>query len=171
MPTITTKTGDKGQTSLASGERLPKYHLRIEAIGTLDELISHLGEAKLYVRDQKIKKQILSIQKDLFTICSLLTSTKKSGTESLKKSLTKIEEQISQNEKKIKQKGFVIPGANIPSAKLDICRAIARRAERVVVKLTGKEEIDSVIMQYLNRLSDLLFVWARCVGVKQNINK
>lgn len=170
---IYTKTGDKGNTSLYGGQRVPKDHIRIEAYGTVDELNANIG----LVRDQKIDKEtsenLLEIQNDLFTLGAMLATPKekevlKSGKERL--NIPKIsEESISLLETLIDKmnvdlpdmKHFILPGGHTTVSFCHIARCICRRAERICVTLNDLEEIDTHIIMYLNRLSDYLFVLAR----------
>ncbi len=145
---------------------MPKYDLRIEALGALDEAVSFLGLAKTKVRSSRIKKTIRAIQRDLFRIIAELAREKKD--------VSKYERQIRERDvKQLEDIGdiieskievpsrFVIPGVNEASACLHIARTVVRRAERVVAALNKKSKINPQILAYLNRLSDLLFVLAR----------
>lgn len=163
---IYTKTGDKGETSLLGGTRVPKYHLRIEAYGTVDELNSHIG----LIRDQNIsqedKKILLEIQNTLFVIGSHLAKDPK-------KEKVKIpsisESEIENLEKEIDNmnlnlpdlKFFVLPGGHQTVSFCHIARCVCRRAERISVQLSESSEVNPIITKYLNRLSDFLFVLSR----------
>ncbi len=163
---ITTKRGDTGKTQIFGGKRIPKYDLRIEAEGALDEAISFLGFAKTKVKNSHTKKVIRSIQKDLFRIIAEIAREKKD--------VLKFERRIKEHDVKqlenigdiIEKKTeippcFAIPGVNEESASLHIARTLVRRAERVIAALNRKKEINPQILAYLNRLSDLLYVLAR----------
>ncbi len=162
---IYTKTGDKGQTSLVSGERVAKDHLRIEAYGTVDELNASLGLMKDSSDSVDLNPEIEAIQSLLFTIGSHLAASPKN-----KMALPEIgEEHILDLEKAMDRmdesleplKNFILPGGD-PSASLaHVSRTICRRAERRVVSLMEHEAIDDRILRYLNRLSDYLFTLAR----------
>ena len=170
---IYTKTGDKGKTSLFGGTRVPKYHLRIESYGTVDELNSHIG----LIRDQKIDKNtsqvLLKIQNELFTLGAMLATPPekkvlKSGKERLNinkidiKSITLLEvEMDTMNENLPPMTNFVLPGGHTTVSFCHIARCICRRAERLVTQLNEESTIDELIIVYLNRLSDYLFVLAR----------
>ena len=174
---IYTKTGDKGKTSLFGGTRVPKYELRIEAYGTVDELNSYIG----LLRDQKIDKytsnSLLKIQHELFTIGSMLATpaakeTLKSGKERLdipKVSLEQIlflEQEIDHMEKKLTpMTHFILPGGHQTVSFCHIARCVCRRAERLAVQLHETEPINEHILSYLNRLSDYLFVLARKLSI------
>ena len=170
---IYTKTGDKGTTALFGGTRFPKHHIRIESYGTVDELNSHIG----LVRDQKIdehtQKVLIKIQDRLFTIGSMLATdpakaTLKSGKERLnipKISAEDIEllekEMDMMNENLPEMTHFVLPGGHQSVSFCHIARCVCRRAERMATALYENETFDEKLLQYLNRLSDYLFVLAR----------
>jgi len=173
---IYTKGGDKGQTSLIGGKRVPKYHDRIEAYGTIDELISYIG----LLRDQNIEENskniLITIQKKLMICASLLATTiedsndklpelKESDIEYLEKEIDIIENSLPE------LKSFILPGGHISVSICHIARNICRRAERRVVYLTQNYEIDSNIIKYLNRLSDFLFVFSRKLSKDFNIKE
>jgi len=170
---IYTKTGDKGTTSLFGGTRVPKHHIRIESYGTVDELNAHIG----LIKDQKIEahtKEILNrVQDRLFTIGSTLATepekaTLKSGKERL--SIPKIsEDDIMLLEKEMDQMNdalpemthFVLPGGHQSVSFCHIARCVCRRAERMATALYEISPFDEMVIKYLNRLSDYLFVLAR----------
>ncbi|MDK2953407.1 cob(I)yrinic acid a,c-diamide adenosyltransferase [Kosmotoga sp. DU53] len=159
---ITTGGGDKGETSLWSGERVSKDDLRVEAYGTIDELNSHIGEARHYCKSKETKELLLRIQNDLFKVAGQLASKGKLFIEPVTETNVQwLTEKVHHYEKIIKLKGFVIPGTTIQSAKLDICRTVARRAERRIVSLYKTEKIANELLKYMNRLSDFLFILAR----------
>jgi len=155
---IVTKTGDKGQTSLWSGERVDKDDIRVEAYGALDELTSHLGEVKHYV--SKANKNVLEdVQRDIIRVMGeLACKGKKSNDPIGADEIQALTTLIHKMEKDIKFLGFVIPGKTINSARIDICRTVCRRAERRIITLSKQEEVSDFILQYVNRLSDLLFI-------------
>ncbi|MFD0761996.1 cob(I)yrinic acid a,c-diamide adenosyltransferase [Lutibacter aestuarii] len=170
---IYTKTGDKGQTSLFGGTRVPKYHLRIEAYGTVDELNSYIG----LIRDQKIDDYtshiLIKIQNELFTLGAMLATPPdkkvlKSGKERLNihqintNSVQLLEVEIdNMNEELPPMTHFVLPGGHTTVSFCHIARCICRRAERIVAQLSDESTVDTQILIYLNRLSDFLFVLAR----------
>jgi ATP:cob(I)alamin adenosyltransferase len=159
---ISTKKGDNGQTSLWSGERVNKDDIRVESYGTIDELNSHLGEAKHYVKSVNVKNIIIDIQNDLFKLAGTLASKEKLYVSPIKKKdVDKLDNIVESLESKINLKGFVIPGNTISSAKIDVCRTITRRAERRIITLSKNENIDHELKKYVNRLSDVLFLLAR----------
>ena len=170
---IYTKTGDKGTTALFGGTRVPKYNLRIESYGTVDELNSYIG----LIRDQKIdeltQKSLVKIQHDLFTLGAMLATppekeTLKNGKERLnipKIDIESIEflenEMDTMNSFLPQMTHFVLPGGHQTVSFCHIARCVCRRAERLSVALNDEEGINENVLMYLNRLSDYLFVLAR----------
>ncbi|WP_175059062.1 cob(I)yrinic acid a,c-diamide adenosyltransferase [Thermococcus sp. 2319x1] len=162
---ITTKTGDKGTTGIFTGERIAKFSPIIEANGTIDELSSFLGEAKHYL-DEEFKEILEKIQIELYSLMAEIASKgeyKKVGEEEIRY----LEELIEKFEREVKLEGFVVPGSTIASAKLDVCRTIARRAERRVSKVVLEYGTAKDVLRYLNRLSDLIFIMARYIELKE----
>ena len=159
---IATKTGDRGETSLLTGERVRKNDKRVEAYGTMDELNSFLGDAKHYCTKNNFKQLIESIQADLFKVCAELASGSGSiGDQVTNSDVENISNLLTGIEKELDLNGFVLPGNSPGSAKLDICRSVARRGEREIISLAESVNINNSIIKYVNRLSDLLFVMAR----------
>ncbi|OHD22186.1 MAG: ATP:cob(I)alamin adenosyltransferase [Spirochaetes bacterium GWB1_59_5] len=159
---IVTKTGDDGLTGLWSGERVRKDDLRVEAYGTIDELDSVLGEAKHWLKRDDCRRIVEEIQKDLYRVAGELAT--RSGDFALP--VTELDEQrlssyVDRYEAEIPLSGFVIPGSNVQSAKLDIARTVCRRAERRIVALAWDADVPAPLRRYVNRLSDLLFMLAR----------
>jgi cob(I)alamin adenosyltransferase len=168
---IYTKTGDKGTTSLIGGTKVPKSHLRIEAYGTVDELNSYIGLCKDILTDQQSKTILQEIQDRLFTIGSSLAcdpekETKMKIPDLEEDDITLLEKEIDRMTSVIPpMKSFILPGGHPSVSHLHIARCICRRAERCCVRLEfEKEEIESIIIKYLNRLSDHLFVLARYIS-------
>ncbi|MFA5147781.1 MAG: cob(I)yrinic acid a,c-diamide adenosyltransferase [Candidatus Omnitrophota bacterium] len=161
---ITTRNGDKGRTKLCGGRPVSKCDLRVKTQGVLDELISFLGLAKVKVKDPSVRKKIGLIQRDLFRIIGYISSGGIRAGFSVKDCDVRMLEQFGDAvEGKIKMpSGFIVPGVNESSAVLHVARAIARRAECSVVELGTKTDIDPCITAYINRLSDLLYVFAVC---------
>ena len=168
---IYTKTGDKGTTSLIGGTKVPKSHLRIEAYGTVDELNSYLGLCRDLLTDAEGKKILLEVQDRLFTIGSALAcdpvkepkmrlpDLKETDVELLEKEIDRMNELIPP------MKNFILPGGHVTLSHLHIARCICRRAERCCVRLEiEKEEVETIIIKYINRLSDYLFVLSRYCG-------
>jgi len=166
MP-ISTKKGDKGFTGLLGGRRVPKYHLKPETYGTLDELNSFLGMARATSKNQKVKKILFYIQNHLFTMGSELALSG-SAQNLLKGEITQKEvdwlSRLSADfEGLLKpEPGFIIYGESQISSILDMARAVSRRVERLVAKMKSKKMLHNVkILEYLNRLSDVLYLLAR----------
>jgi cob(I)alamin adenosyltransferase len=166
---ISTKAGDQGETGLYTGERIGKDDLRVEAYGTLDELDAHLGEAKHLIHDVSVRLLFIDIQKDLYRIMGELASKSSPFPEPIEQSqVDKLTELVHDYEQRMDLHGFVLPGSTVQSAKVDVCRTVARRAERRVVALARQEKVSEVIMQYVNRLSDFLFIIARWLEKKDD---
>ncbi|WP_457609692.1 cob(I)yrinic acid a,c-diamide adenosyltransferase [Lutibacter sp.] len=177
---IYTKTGDKGKTSLFGGNRVPKYHLRIEAYGTVDELNSYVG----LIRDQKIDKHtsniLLKIQHELFTLGAMLATPSekkilKNGKERLNiskinnTSVSLLENEIDAMNKILPEMThFILPGGHTTVSFCHITRCICRRAERITTQLSDENYVEEEILVYLNRLSDYLFVLARKLTIDNN---
>jgi cob(I)alamin adenosyltransferase len=163
---IYTKKGDKGETSLLGGTRVSKSNIRIESYGTIDELNSWLGLVRDQEMDIHTKQILIHIQDRLFTLGSHLASDpKKSGIkipDINEENITLLEEEIDKmNETLPEMKSFVLPGGHNTVSYCHIARCICRRAERCVVHLASEEKVEDIILKYLNRLSDYLFVLAR----------
>lgn len=162
---IYTKKGDAGETGLFGGSRVPKDHLRIKTYGTLDELNSALGVALSGVLPASLKGELLRVQSELFQLGSELATPrgKDSGIHLISEKETKtLESSIDVMEKKLAPlKTFILPGGSPSASYLHLARTIARRAERELVVLNRQENIRAEILQYINRLSDYLFVAAR----------
>lgn len=165
---IYTKGGDKGETSLLGGKRVPKYDSRIEAYGSIDELNSQIGCLRTQLSDQH-SAILTTIQSDLFTIGSLLAATKearqKMNLPSLDPShITMLEKRIDEHVDALPElRSFILPGRTYADGIAHVARCVCRRAERRVVELSDQEENELLnsMIQYLNRLSDYLFVLAR----------
>jgi cob(I)alamin adenosyltransferase len=163
---IYTKTGDKGQTSLIGGTRVSKDHIRIEAYGTVDELNSYVG----LIRDQDIsdhaQKTLIEIQDRLFTIGAILASdpgkSKMKIPELTESDIVFLETEIdAMNEILPEMRAFVLPGGHTWVSFCHIARCVCRRAERNTISLSAESKVDEIVIKYLNRLSDYLFVLSR----------
>jgi cob(I)alamin adenosyltransferase len=168
---IYTKTGDKGTTSLIGGTKVSKAHLRIEAYGTVDELNSYTGLCKDLLTDKNSNTVLQEIQDRLFTIGSALAcdpekETKMKIPDLKEEDITLLEKEIDKmNEALPSMKYFILPGGHPTVSHIHISRCICRRAERCCVRLGAEQnEIELIIIKYLNRLSDYLFVLARYAG-------
>jgi len=175
---IYTKTGDKGTTSLIGGTKVFKSHLRIEAYGTVDELNSYIGLCKDLLSDESSKSVLQEIQDRLFTIGSALACDPEKETKmkipDLKESdITLLEKEIDKMDSELpSMKSFILPGGHPTISHIHIARCICRRAERYCVRLeTEKNEVESIIIKYLNRLSDYLFILARYASLLLNVQE
>ncbi len=168
---IYTKTGDGGKTSLIGGTKVPKSHLRIGAYGTVDELNAFIGLLGDQIADSHGREILREIQDRLFTIGSALACDPNKEIamkipDLLESDILLLENEMdSMNEKLPEMKSFILPGGHITVSTAHICRTICRRAERSIVELDGTEKVaQPLIIKYLNRLSDYLFVLARYIG-------
>ena len=171
---VYTRGGDKGETALAGGQRVPKDSLRIEAYGTVDELNATIGVARHTAEEQaavhpalaELDRILKRVQHELFNVGSIL-ATVPEDVHPRQARVTDAE--IAQLEAEIDKmnqvlpplRSFVLPGGCRLNAELHVCRTVCRRAERVCVALARTETVDGEIIRYLNRLSDALFVWSR----------
>ncbi len=168
---IYTKKGDNGTTSLLRGERVSKDDIRLEALGTLDELISYLGLIRDLSEDAAMADSLLRIQKDLMTL-----SVPVAGGDEDRKAPALAEEEILFLEKEIDRmnetlpplRRFILPGGDILASHCHIARTICRRVERRMVVLLKSDLSPGRTVQFLNRLSDYLFVLARSVTDRRN---
>ena len=168
---IYTKTGDKGNTSLIGGTKVAKSHIRIESYGTIDELNSFIGLSTDQLTQDHSRKMLREIQDRLFTIGSSLACDpeKEPGMKipDLKKEdIILLEKEIDQMDEQLPaMKNFIIPGGHPAISTLHIARCVCRRAERICVLMQEEQLfVDPLVIQYLNRLSDYLFVLARFTG-------
>ena len=165
---IYTKTGDAGTTGLFGGKRLPKNHLRIEAYGTVDELNSYVGLVRDVATNGDVRDLLKSVQDRLFTIGSNLASDpdKNVITPDLNPAdIEALEQAIDQMNTELPDlRNFILPGGHTTVSFCHIARCVCRRAERLTVALHENEPIEALILKYLNRLSDYLFVLARKLG-------
>jgi len=175
---IYTKTGDKGQTSLIGGTRVAKYHLRIEAYGTVDELNSYIGLIMCQNIDAHHQQLLKEIQDRLFTVGSSLAADPEKSKMKIPdlhdSDVTLLENEMdAMNESLPALKHFILPGGNTVVSYCHIARCVCRRAERLTVELAENSFVDERVTVYLNRLSDYLFVLARKLnidfGAEENI--
>jgi cob(I)alamin adenosyltransferase len=168
---IYTKTGDAGKTALIGGTKVPKSHIRIDSYGTIDELNSFIGMVRDQVDDDHSKNVLKEIQDRLFTIGSSLACDPEK--EPLMKmpdlkedDVTFLEREIDKmNEVLPAMKNFILPGGHLAVSTAHVARCVCRRGERICVAMQEHEEfIDPLVLKYLNRLSDYLFVLARYIG-------
>ncbi|QDM25446.1 cob(I)yrinic acid a,c-diamide adenosyltransferase [Tardiphaga sp. vice304] len=166
---IYTRTGDDGTTALGSGERRPKYDLRIEAYGTVDETNAALGVVRLHLAAAPaLDAMLMAIQNDLFDLGADLAVPQRDGRAErlrvLASQVDRLERDIDAlNESLTELTSFVLPGGTPASAHLHVARTICRRAERLMVELAARpnEPVSDAAIQYMNRLSDFLFVGSR----------
>jgi cob(I)alamin adenosyltransferase len=168
---IYTKTGDLGKTSLIGGTRVPKSHLRIEGYGTIDELNSFIGFLNDQLTDERSKKILREIQDRLFTIGSSLACDPEKEPKMKLPGLKEedvhlLETGIDEMNKVLKpMKSFILPGGSMAISSAHIARCVCRRAERNCVNMLEQEMfVDPLVVKYLNRLSDHLFVLARYIA-------
>ena len=173
---IYTKTGDKGETSLVGGKRVPKYDERVEAYGTIDELNSHLGLIRdLLSEDKKLREIVFALQNQLFVAASIVASdsedTMKKMPQISTENIRDLELMMDEMNEDLPQlKNFVLPGGHVLASHAHIARTICRRAERLSLKATNPDvEAVNMVTKYLNRLSDFLFVLARQFANKNGI--
>jgi cob(I)alamin adenosyltransferase len=177
---IYTKTGDKGQTSLLGGTRVPKHHMRIESYGTVDELNSCIGLIRDQKTDEHTRAMLIEIQDRLFTIGASLAIDPEKSNRSGDKAGIKIpllnEKDVEMLEKEMdrmnevlpEMKSFVLPGGHTTVSYCHIARCVCRRAERITVQLSENSFVSELVVKYLNRLSDYLFVLSRKLSMDLN---
>jgi cob(I)alamin adenosyltransferase len=168
-PKIYTRTGDDGRTALFGGGRVTKDDMRVEAYGDVDELNAVIGSARSVEMMPRIDEVLAPIQRDLFAIGALLATP---HPEEHKKQLEKakisdrriaqLEQAIDDGEEELEPlRAFIMPGGTAKASALHVARTVCRRAERAVVRLARDADVPQIVVVYLNRLSDLLFVLAR----------
>jgi cob(I)alamin adenosyltransferase len=168
---IYTRTGDAGETGLSDGSRIPKDHVRAEAIGDVDETNSAIGIALLHVSDARIAAMLRAIQNELFDLGADLATPGEDFAPS-EMTLRIVQDQIDRLEREIDLmnetleplRSFILPGAGGGAAHIHLARAIARRAERSAVAAAREVALNPLALVYLNRLSDHLFVAARAAA-------
>ena len=165
---IYTRKGDKGFTSLIGGRKVPKNHSRIEAYGTIDELIAHIGLLHDMIQSKKYRKILIRIENRLMVCAAILASEcgdceqkvpdlNESDVNLLEKEIDRIEEYLPS------LGSFVLPGGHPASSQCHVARTVCRRAERQITSISKKNNIPDVLLKYVNRLSDYLFVLSRKV--------
>jgi cob(I)alamin adenosyltransferase len=160
---IATRTGDDGTTGLGDGQRVPKDHLRIQALGDVDELNSQLGVLLAEPLPDEVRELLVVIQHELFNLGGELSMP---GFELLKPgAVLQLDNALAQHNAALPRlKDFILPAGTRSAALAHVCRTVARRAERSVVALAAQDKVNEAPRQYLNRLSDLLFVLARVLN-------
>jgi len=171
-----TKTGDNGKTSLIGGNRVYKFDNRIESYGTIDELISYIGLIRDKIKNKKDKELLILIQDRLMTCASIMAT----DCDNCKNKIPKIyEEDIVLLENEIDKienivqplQSFILPGGHPIISNCHIARCICRRAERNCIKTTMEHNVNEMVIKYLNRLSDFLFMFARKMTQKLNVEE
>jgi len=170
---IYTKTGDKGTTALFGGKRVSKADLRIETYGTIDELNSYIGLVRDQPVNQNRKKILVEVQDRLFTIGSILATepgnTKVKVPSLSSDDVTLLEKEIDTMDSSLPpMKSFVLPGGHQSVSFCHVARTVCRRAERLLIALDAQEKVDALVVQYLNRLSDYLFMLSRKMSAELN---
>jgi cob(I)alamin adenosyltransferase len=169
---IYTKTGDRGETGLVGGQRVPKNAQRIEVYGTVDELNAFVGLVRVSARENRLDELegiLERVQHELFNLGSVLATLPQDLHPQQPRvtpaTIDQLERDIDRfNAQLPPLRSFVLPGGTRICAELHVCRTVCRRAERELVTLTHHEEIPNEALLYLNRLSDALFVWSRWVN-------
>lgn len=173
---IYTKTGDEGMTSLVGGERVSKTHIRVESYGTIDELNSHIGllsahAEELLPADDPDVILLEAVQNHLFVVGSYLATNQENrqlrekailtpnAVEMLEKAIDRIQETLPPF------RAFLLPGGGVAASQAHVCRTVCRRAERVILALSQEAEVNDLVRQYVNRLSDYLFILARKLNI------
>lgn len=172
---IYTRSGDTGKTSLVGGQRVSKDALRIECYGTVDELNSFIGAARVSAEERAelapLSSILLRVQHELFNLGAILATLPEDVHPQQPRvtelDVTQLEREIDEMNRELPSlRSFVLPGGSRINAELHVCRTVCRRAERVAITLAGEEEVPEVAVHYLNRLSDALFVWSRWANWK-----
>jgi cob(I)alamin adenosyltransferase len=173
---IYTRTGDDGTTSLSGGRRVPKYSVRVEACGSVDELIAWFGLLRDHKENFKRKELLIYIQSQLM-LCSASLVHDSENAYSMEllpdaDCISVIEKEIDMMEENLPTlKNFILPGGNILVSYCHIARCVCRRAERAVLKLNETEKSPEIVNKFLNRLSDFLFVLSRKIGLELDIEE
>jgi len=173
---IYTKKGDSGNTGLIGGTRVPKSSLRIEAYGTIDELNSWIGVMRDQEIDAEFKPQLIEIQDRLFTIGSSLASDPEKSNmkipDLLESDIEQLEKWMDDMDSLLPEmRFFVLPGGDQSVSFCHVARCVCRRAERIIVDLHAHEFVAEIVMKYINRLSDYLFVLSRKISQDLNVEE
>ncbi|MGH9380261.1 MAG: cob(I)yrinic acid a,c-diamide adenosyltransferase [Thermoanaerobaculia bacterium] len=173
MARIYTRSGDDGSTGLGTGERVSKADLRIEAYGTVDELNSHLGRARVQELSPAVETLLAEVQGELFVLGAELAAARSGDRLELRieqAAVDELEAAIDRFQEELEPlRHFILPGGTAAAAELHVARTVCRRAERGLVRLGAAEEVRPEAIRYLNRLSDLLFVLARYENAKAGV--
>ncbi|PKP19716.1 MAG: ATP:cob(I)alamin adenosyltransferase [Bacteroidetes bacterium HGW-Bacteroidetes-21] len=171
---IYTKTGDKGSTSLVGGKRVKKTDVRVEAYGTVDELMSNIAVLIAFIEDEKLQEELKKVQNCLMTIASHLATEDDEIRQKLPQiqeaSIHFLEKQIDLMDEEIPElNSFILPGGNKTSSLCHVARSVCRRAERNSLRINQIDTTSPLAVKYLNRLSDYLFTLSRFLLQKNNI--
>lgn len=167
-----TKTGDNGTTRLMKIEHISKDDARIELLGSIDELTSHIGVSKTLPINEDIKQQLNQIQINLMTIMAGIADAYQKDHRLAEEEIEALEVEIDRVEGLFeREKHFIIPGENSIAAQLDVCRSVARRAERRMISVDRKYGVDKNAKKYCNRLADYLYIIARYLSSKDKEKK
>ena len=160
---IATRTGDNGTTGLGDNTRVPKHHLRVQAMGDVDELNSHIGVLLCEDLPDAVRGLLVEVQHQLFNLGGELSIP---GFELLKpEAVLALDQALADHNAALPRlQEFILPAGSRPASLAHVCRTVARRAERTVVALEQQEALNATPRQYLNRLSDLMFVLARVLN-------
>ncbi len=169
---IYTRTGDEGMTSLLDGSRIGKNSIRVESYGTIDELNSLLGFAKHFIENKDMVEKIHAVQVELFAVAAELADPAgkvyqgKIGKDEIARFEAWIDDYVKQIHPAPK---FIVPGSSQASGILHVCRTVCRRAERIMISLNEQEPVNPLLIQYVNRLSDVLYMFARFSEEQQEL--
>ena len=170
---VYTRTGDQGETSLVGGVRIKKSNIRLEAYGTVDELSAHLGMLVAMMKNGEEREFVIRVQNNLFNVCTHL-ATDQSQTPLYPSAhladgeIAALEQRIDNLMKQLPERqGFVLPGGVPAACQAHICRTVCRRAERRIAALAEEAQIAPEMQQFVNRLSDYLFVLAKIINFNE----
>ena len=174
---VYTRTGDKGMTSLVGGVRIKKSDVRLEAYGTVDELSAHLGMLASMLGEDDERDVIIRIQNNLFNVCTHLATDQSQTPLPVSAHLaegetTWLEQHIDElNHRLPERMGFILPGGCVTASQAHICRTVCRRAERRIAALAEVATVGPEMQQYVNRLSDYLFVLAKIINFNEKVQE
>jgi cob(I)alamin adenosyltransferase len=170
---VYTRTGDQGETSLVGGVRIKKSNIRLEAYGTVDELSAHLGMLVAMMKEGDEREFVIRIQNNLFNVCTHLATDQSQtplypSAHLAEGEIASLEQRIDNLMKQLPERqGFVLPGGVPAACQAHICRTVCRRAERRIAALAEEAQIAREMQQFVNRLSDYLFVLAKIINFNE----
>ena len=174
---VYTRTGDKGETSLVGGVKIKKSNIRLEAYGTVDELSAQLGMLVAMMDNGEERQMVIHVQNILFNVCTHL-ATDQSQTPLYpsarvpEEEVKLLEERVDMLMKKLPERqGFILPGGCQAACQAHICRTVCRRAERRIAALSEEAIVGQEVQQYINRLSDYLFVLAKIINFNTGVSE